>query len=84
MADALDFIAQVRAGQVDLTGERVAVIGGGNTAIDAVSQAARLGAERVYLIYRRGRDEMKAYPPRYRAGSREWRRVHPLDEASPG
>ena len=62
VADALDFIAQVRAGQVDLTGERVAVIGGGNTAIDAVSQAARLGAERVYLIYRRGRDEMKAYP----------------------
>jgi glutamate synthase (NADPH/NADH) small chain len=62
VADALDFIAQVRAGEVDLTGERVAVIGGGNTAIDAVSQAARLGADRVYLIYRRGRDEMKAYP----------------------
>ena len=61
-ADALDFIADVRGGGVDLTGERVAVIGGGNTAIDAVSQAARLGAERVYLVYRRGRDEMKAYP----------------------
>jgi dihydropyrimidine dehydrogenase (NAD+) subunit PreT len=60
--DALDFISKVRAGEVDLTGERVAVIGGGNTAIDAVSQAARLGADRVYLIYRRGRDEMKAYP----------------------
>jgi len=60
--DALDFIASVRAGEVDLTGERVAVIGGGNTAIDAVSQASRLGADRVYLIYRRGRDEMKAYP----------------------
>ncbi|MFV1970435.1 MAG: NAD(P)-dependent oxidoreductase, partial [Acidimicrobiia bacterium] len=61
-ADALDFIADVRGGGVDLTGERVAVIGGGNTAIDSVSQAARLGAERVYLVYRRGRDEMKAYP----------------------
>lgn len=61
-ADALDFIADVRGGAVDLTGQRVAVIGGGNTAIDAVSQAARLGAERVYLVYRRGRDEMKAYP----------------------
>jgi len=62
VADALDFIAHVRSGGVDLHGERVAVIGGGNTAIDAVSQAARLGAERVYLVYRRGRDEMRAYP----------------------
>ncbi|MEE8485200.1 MAG: NAD(P)-dependent oxidoreductase [Acidimicrobiia bacterium] len=61
VADALDFIADVRGGGVDLTGESVAVIGGGNTAIDAVTQAARVGAERVYLVYRRGRDEMKAY-----------------------
>lgn len=60
--DALDFIADVRAGNVDLTGESVAVIGGGNTAIDSVSQASRLGAERVYLVYRRSRDEMRAYP----------------------
>ena len=60
--DALDFIADVRAGQVDVAGKRIAVIGGGNTAIDAVTQAARLGADRVYLVYRRGRDEMKAYP----------------------
>jgi len=60
--DALDFIAEVRAGGVDLSGQRITVIGGGNTAIDAVSQASRLGAEHVYLVYRRGRDEMKAYP----------------------
>jgi len=60
--DALDFIADVRAGTADITGQRVAVIGGGNTAIDAVTQAAKLGAERVYLVYRRGRGEMKAYP----------------------
>jgi glutamate synthase (NADPH/NADH) small chain len=60
--DALDFIADVRAGQADITGQRVAVIGGGNTAIDAVTQAARTDADRVYLVYRRGRDEMRAYP----------------------
>ncbi|MEN8239622.1 MAG: NAD(P)-dependent oxidoreductase [Actinomycetota bacterium] len=60
--DALDFIADVRAGTADIAGQRVAVIGGGNTAIDAVTQAARLGADRVYLVYRRGRGEMKAYP----------------------
>ena len=40
---------------------RVAVIGGGNTAIDAVTQAKRLGAERAVLIYRRSREEMPAY-----------------------
>ncbi|MGI9584284.1 MAG: NAD(P)-dependent oxidoreductase [Acidimicrobiia bacterium] len=60
--DALDFIAEVRAGQSDLEGEHVAVIGGGNTAIDAVTQASMTGAERVYLVYRRGRDGMRAYP----------------------
>ncbi len=60
--DALEFIADVRRGEVDLAGERVAVIGGGNTAIDAVTQAAMAGADRVYLVYRRGRGEMRAYP----------------------
>lgn len=60
--DALDFIADVRAGTVDLDRQRVAVIGGGNTAIDATTQAAMAGAERVYLVYRRGREEMRAYP----------------------
>lgn len=41
-------------------GKEVAVIGGGNTAMDAVRTAKRLGAERAYLIYRRSRDEMPA------------------------
>jgi glutamate synthase (NADPH/NADH) small chain len=60
--DALDFIADIRSGSSDLTGEHVAVIGGGNTAIDAVTQSAMSGADRVYLVYRRGRGEMRAYP----------------------
>lgn len=41
-------------------GKRVAVIGGGNTAMDAVRTARRLGAEKAYLIYRRSRREMPA------------------------
>ncbi len=41
-------------------GKRVAVIGGGNTAMDAVRTARRLGAEKAYLIYRRSREEMPA------------------------
>ncbi len=42
-------------------GKTVAVIGGGNTAIDAATEAVRLGAERVMILYRRGREEMSAY-----------------------
>lgn len=41
-------------------GKRVAVIGGGNTAMDAVRTANRLGTEKAYLVYRRGRDQMPA------------------------
>jgi len=41
-------------------GKQVAVIGGGNTAMDAVRTARRLGARKAYLIYRRSRQEMPA------------------------
>ena len=41
-------------------GKAVGVIGGGNTAMDAVRTAKRLGAEKAYLIYRRSREEMPA------------------------
>lgn len=40
--------------------ERVAVVGGGNVAIDAARCALRLGAKSVYLVYRRSRDELPA------------------------
>lgn len=41
-------------------GKRVAVIGGGNTAMDAVRTAKRMGAEHAYLVYRRSRTELPA------------------------
>ncbi len=41
-------------------GKQIAVIGGGNTAMDAVRTAKRLGAEKAYLVYRRSRKEMPA------------------------
>ncbi len=41
-------------------GRRVAVVGGGNTAIDSVRTALRMGAEKAYIIYRRGEAEMPA------------------------
>ena len=43
-----------------LKAKNVAVIGGGNTAMDAVRTAKRLGAERAIVVYRRGEDEMPA------------------------
>lgn len=58
----IDFLREVALGnKVDL-GKNVAVCGGGNTAMDACRTAIRLGAENVYVIYRRTKDEMPADP----------------------
>ena len=46
----------------NLKGKRVAVIGGGDTAIDAACTSVRLGADRVYVVYRRSLTEMPAVP----------------------
>ncbi len=46
-------------------GRRVACIGAGNTAIDVVTAARRLGADPVYLVYRRGEQEMPAFRYEY-------------------
>lgn len=62
--DVLNFIEALKTQpktQQSLAGMRVAVIGGGNTAIDGVTQASRLGAEKVYLVYRRGPEQLSAY-----------------------
>ena len=45
---------------LDLHGKNVAVIGGGNTALDAIRSALRLGASKAYVIYRRSEAEMPA------------------------
>jgi len=61
--NAVDFIAALRQSadkSVLPVGRRVVVIGGGNTAIDAATQARRLGAEDVTIIYRRGPESMSA------------------------
>src|SRR5437764_5882958 len=52
-------------------GRNVAVIGAGNTAIDAVTQARRLGAERVLMIYRRTSQEMSAYHYEFELAKKE-------------
>ena len=56
----IDFLRRVNQGDKPEVGSAVAVIGGGNVAIDVARSALRLGAENVTIIYRRGRDEMPA------------------------
>jgi dihydropyrimidine dehydrogenase (NAD+) subunit PreT len=60
---ALEFIESTKSQPFSrvAVGRRVACIGAGNTAIDVVTAARRLGAEAVYLIYRRSEQEMPAF-----------------------
>jgi len=63
VVQALAFIAQIHTQPLHEVpvGNRVAVIGGGNTAIDAVTQARRLGAAEAVILYRRAPSDMSAY-----------------------
>lgn len=65
--EALDFIEEFHTKPLHKVGvgKRVAVIGCGNTAIDAVTQAKRLGADEAIIVYRRGEGDMPAYPYEY-------------------
>jgi NADPH-dependent glutamate synthase beta subunit-like oxidoreductase/Pyruvate/2-oxoacid:ferredoxin oxidoreductase delta subunit len=62
MLDAVSFLASVEAGEAPQLGRRVAVYGGGNTAMDAARVAKRLGADEALIIYRRDREHMPAHP----------------------
>ena len=64
---AVEFIEEVRMkhNKLDVP-KRVIVIGGGNTAMDAASQSARMGAEEVILAYRRPKERMGAYAFEYK------------------
>src|SRR5215813_15627421 len=61
--DAISFIEETKGKCLDEVemAARIAVIGGGNTAIDVVTAARRLGARDVYMVYRRSREEMSAF-----------------------
>ncbi len=59
--NSLPFIEAIKTGSPPDVGNSVAVIGGGNTAIDVAREALRLGAADVTLVYRRTRAQMPAY-----------------------
>ena len=61
MIDAVSFLKDVASGERPVIGRRVAVYGGGNTAMDAARVARRLGAEESIVIYRRGEEQMPAH-----------------------
>ena len=59
--ESLPFIEAIKTGRAPCVGDRVVVIGGGNTAIDVAREAIRLGANDVTILYRRTEAEMPAY-----------------------
>jgi NADPH-dependent glutamate synthase beta subunit-like oxidoreductase len=60
--DAVSYLRQASTGEAPKLGRRVAIYGGGNTAMDAARTAKRLGAEEALIIYRRDREHMPAHP----------------------
>jgi len=60
--DAIEFLRKVALGEKVEIGDRVLVLGGGNSAMDAARTAVRLGAKQVRVVYRRTRNEMPANP----------------------
>jgi cation diffusion facilitator CzcD-associated flavoprotein CzcO len=59
--DAVSLLHSVEDGEPPMLGRRVAVYGGGNTAMDAARTARRLGAAEAVVVYRRTRDRMPAH-----------------------
>jgi dihydropyrimidine dehydrogenase (NAD+) subunit PreT len=78
--NALELIASYKTGRLRKIEGTVVVVGGGNTAIDAANAARRLGAETVYILYRRGESDIAAFSFEYEHARQEgvqflWRRV---------
>ncbi len=77
--NALELIAAYKTGRLREIEGTVVVVGAGNTAIDAANAARRLGAETVYLLYRRGESDIAAFDFEYEHAKQEgvqflWRR----------
>jgi glutamate synthase (NADPH/NADH) small chain len=72
VVDGLEFIEASKTGAAEIRiGQRVIVVGAGNTAVDCATIAKRLGAERVTMLYRRTDREMSCYEHEYNFARRE-------------
>ena len=76
IVDAVSFLRGVASGERPQVGRRVAVYGGGNTAMDAARVARRLGAEETLIVYRRTREQMPAHEEEAADAEREGVRIN--------
>jgi NADPH-dependent glutamate synthase beta subunit-like oxidoreductase len=76
IVDALSFLRSVAQGERPVIGRRVAVYGGGNTAMDAARVARRLGADDALIVYRRTRAQMPAHDQEAQDAEREGVRIN--------
>jgi NADPH-dependent glutamate synthase beta subunit-like oxidoreductase len=76
MLDAVSFLRSVASGERPSIGRRVAVYGGGNTAMDAARVAKRLGADEAMIVYRRTREQMPAHSEEAEDAEREGVRIN--------
>jgi NADPH-dependent glutamate synthase beta subunit-like oxidoreductase len=67
----IDFLSRIGNGEAIPIGQRAAVIGGGNTAIDCVRSLRRMGSGETFLVYRRTRNEMPANAAEIEAAEQE-------------
>ncbi|MGQ9645729.1 MAG: FAD-dependent oxidoreductase [Thermodesulfobacteriota bacterium] len=72
------FLKDINLGKKIEMGKKVAVVGGGNVAVDAARSALRLGAKRVEIYYRRSRNEMPAIPEEVEEAIRDGVKIHLL------
>ncbi|MEW6229166.1 MAG: NAD(P)-binding protein, partial [Bacillota bacterium] len=79
---AVEFLREVNLDGRRKVGKKVAVIGGGNAAIDASRTALRLGAKEVHIIYRRQREDMPADKNEIAEAEREGVKIHFLTAPS--
>ncbi|MCA0436654.1 MAG: NAD(P)-binding protein [Actinobacteria bacterium] len=71
VVDAVSFLRTVASGERPVMGRRVAVYGGGNTAMDAARVARRLGAQETMIVYRRTAEQMPAHAEEAAEAERE-------------
>ena len=76
IVDAVSFLRSVASGERPVIGRRVAVYGGGNTAMDAARVARRLGANDALIVYRRTREQMPAHAEEAEEAEREGVRIN--------
>jgi formate dehydrogenase beta subunit len=71
IVDAVSFLRDVASGERPMIGRKVAIYGGGNTAMDAARVARRLGAEESIIVYRRTEEQMPAHAEEKEGAERE-------------